>query len=105
MQFMVVKQSDEFKSWLHGLKDDAAKARIAARIKSVEVNGAAGLGDWKSVGGGIAEMRIKAGPGYRLYFRREGDVLIVLLIGGDKGSQGRDIARAKKIWKRWKESE
>lgn len=50
-------------------------------------------------------MRVQVGPGYRLYFRREGEVLIVLLVGGDKGSQRRDLPKAKEIWKRWKEGE
>ena len=71
-----------------------AQARIAARLRLAE---AGNLGDWKSVGGAIFEMRVDFGPGYRLYFTRRETILIVMLAGGDKSSQTRDIKRAQRI--------
>jgi len=76
------------------LRDQKAKARIAARIVSAEKGN---LGDVAPVGNGISEMRIHYGPGYRLYFATKGQQLIVLLIGGDKRTQKRDIQKAKSI--------
>ncbi len=72
------------------------KARIAARLRLAE---AGNLGDWKSVGGEVSEMRVDFGPGYRLYFARRQTVLIIMLAGGDKSSQTRDIKRAQRILK------
>lgn len=76
--------------WLSGLRDQQAVARIVRRLRQVE-RGL--LGDAKYFQG-IGELRIDHGPGYRIYFRRQGDVVILLLCGGDKGSQQRDIVRA-----------
>ena len=73
------------------LKDGMAKARILARLKRASMGN---LGDWKSVGGGVAEMRIDHGPGYPLYFCRRGDRLIIILAGGTKRTQDADIAKA-----------
>lgn len=87
-----VRQTEDFVHWLASLRDDAAAKRIKQRIARVQI----GLfGDVKSVGEGVSELRIDHGPGYRVYFARRGDVLVILLCGGDKGSQARDIARAK----------
>ena len=86
--------TQEFQDWLDALTDRRAQVRIAARLRLVE---AGTLGDWKSVGGSVAEMRIDVGPGYRLYFTRRGNVLIVMLRGGDKSGQRRDIKRAQRI--------
>jgi len=92
-----VRRTPEFLEWLRGLRDRRAQDRIAARIVRME----AGLmGDVKYFEG-IGELRIDYGPGYRLYFMREGAVLVVLLCGGDKGSQKRDIARAKALAERY----
>ncbi len=85
-------RSDEFDKWLTGLRDHVAKARIALRIRSAEQGN---LGDCKPVGDGIAEMRINVGPGYRLYFTQRDKVVYLLLCGGDKSTQKRDIQRAK----------
>ncbi len=75
---------------------------IAARLMRL----AEGLaGDVEPVGEGVSELRIHYGPGYRVYFQRRGDVLIILLCGGDKGSQARDIANAKKLAKEWSEQD
>ena len=76
--------------------DFRAQVRIAARLRLAE---AGSLGDWKSVGGEVSEMRVDYGPGYRLYFTRRGSVLIVMLAGGDKSTQTRDIKRAQRIVK------
>jgi putative addiction module killer protein len=77
-----------------------AAARIAARLISA-VNG--NLGDWKALRGGVSEMRIDVGKGYRLYFTRRGNVVIVLLCGGEKSTQKRDIEHATELFKNWKE--
>ncbi|WP_409567179.1 type II toxin-antitoxin system RelE/ParE family toxin [Methylobacterium sp. E-016] len=76
------------------MRDPRAKARIAIRIDRLALGNA---GDAKPVGSGVSEMRIDYGPGYRLYFIRRGEALIVLLCGGDKGSQQRDIVRARAL--------
>ena len=85
-----------FQVWLDGLRDQKAQVRIAARLRLAE---AGNLGDWKPVGGKVSEMRVDFGPGYRLYFTRRGSVLIVVLAGGEKSSQTRDIKRAQQILK------
>lgn len=92
-------ESATFKRWVRGLRDRRAVARINARLRSALMGN---FGDTKPVGDGISEMRIHYGPGYRLYFIREDAHVIVLLCGGDKGSQPRDIARAKEIAKDWR---
>lgn len=85
-----------FADWLDGLRDAIAVRRIKQRLARVQI----GLfGDAKSVGDGVSELRVDHGPGYRVYFARRGDVVVILLCGGDKGSQKRDIARAKDIHK------
>jgi len=89
-----VRQTDEFKAWLKNLADERAVKKIAQRIVRLQ----AGLmGDVKPVGGGLAELRIDYGPGYRVYFVQRGVVLIILLCGGDKKSQQKDIKLAKKL--------
>ena len=85
-----VLQTQEF----DGLRDQRAQVRIAARLRLAE---AGNLGDWKSVGGDVSEMRINFGLGYRLYFTRRGSISIVMLAGGDKSTQARDIRRARRI--------
>lgn len=89
-----VRQTAIFAKWFHGLRDARAFARIDARIARAADGH---LGDVRAVGGGVSEMRIDYGPGYRVYFTRRGGALIVLLCGGDKGSQARDIRRAQEI--------
>lgn len=87
-------QSEEFVAWLSGLKDRIGRARIARRIELAE---AGHFGDCEPVGEGVSEMRIHAGPGYRAYFTRRGEVVYFLLLGGDKSTQKRDIQRAIKM--------
>ena len=89
-----IRQTQEFQDWLDALKDMRGQVRIAARLRLAE---AGNLGDWKSVGNEVSEMRIAFGPGYRLYFTRRESILIVMLAGGDKSTQVRDIKRAQRI--------
>jgi putative addiction module killer protein len=89
-----LRQTQEFQDWLDDLKDRRAQIRIVARLRLAE---AGNLGDWRSVGGEVSEMRVDVGPGYRLYFTRRGSLLIIMLAGGDKSTQSRDIKRAQRI--------
>ena len=91
-----VRLTQEFQGWLDALKDQRAQLRIVARLRLAE---AGNLGDWKPVSGEISEMGVQFGPGYRLYFLLRGRGLIVMLAGGDKSSQARDIQRARRIAK------
>jgi putative addiction module killer protein len=91
---MIVLKTAEFAIWMRDLRDRRAQKRIAARLLRLEH----GLfGDAKSVGDGVNELRFDFGPGYRVYFQQRGRVIVLLLCGGDKGSQIRDIERAKQI--------
>ena len=94
MYMIKVRETEEFSRWLHRLKDDNAAARILVRIRRAELGS---LGHCRSVGGGVMEMRVDYGPGYRVYFARQGDSIVVLLCGGDKRTQQRDIKRAKEL--------
>ena len=89
-----IQRTEVFSSWLAGLRDAKAQARILARLESVRLGN---LGDSKSLGGGLHELRVHAGAGYRLYFAPRHKVVIVLLCGGDKSSQSRNIARARRL--------
>jgi putative addiction module killer protein len=91
-----VRQHPEFRTWLDGLRDKAARRKIAQRIVRIQ---AGLLGDVKPVGEAVSELRINTGPGYRLYFVTRGLEVIILLCGGDKSSQSRDIRRAKELAK------
>jgi putative addiction module killer protein len=96
-----IKQTETFRLWEARLRDRRARTMIAARLARM----AAGLeGDVAPVGEGVSELRIHYGPGYRVYFQKRGTVLVVLLCGGDKGSQTRDIDNAKKLAKQWSEN-
>ena len=83
-------------AWLGGLRDSIARLRVAARIERL---GKGLPGDWKSVGSSVNELRIDHGPGYRVYYARHGNALILLLCGGDKRTQAKDIERAHDYWK------
>jgi putative addiction module killer protein len=87
-----IRETGKFSKWLTGLRDPTARARIAARVRRLALGNA---GDVRPVGEGVSELRIDHGPGYRVYFARRGSVLIVLLCGGDKRTQDRDIRIAK----------
>lgn len=84
-----------FEEWVKGLKNQPTIRRIQARLAGVSVGN---FGDVKPVGEGVSELRLKFGPGFRIYFGADGDELVILLCGGDKGSQGRDIRKAKEYW-------
>lgn len=90
----VLLQTKEFSEWLHGLRDVVAKVRIVARLSAAEVGN---FGECAPVGDGVSEMKINTGPGYRVYFTRTGDVIYLLLCGGNKSTQEADILRAKAI--------
>lgn len=89
-----VRQTPEFAGWLRRLRDINARGIIVRRIRRLA---AGNPGDAKGVGEGVSELRIDYGPGYRVYFVRRGETLIMLLCGGDKDSQVRDISRAKAL--------
>ena len=93
--YSIIK-TEYFEKWQASLKDDNAKARINVRIRRMETGA---LGDVKPVGEGVSEARIHYGAGYRLYFCQRGYVVIVLLCGGDKSSQSKDIEIAKELKK------
>ena len=91
-----IRQTAVFSEWLAKLRDGKAVARIDARIRRLSLGN---YGDAKSVGGGVRELRIDYGPGYRVYFVEQRNVVVILLCGGDKRSQDADIAQAKKLAK------
>lgn len=90
-----IKQTDPFKQWLLALKDFRAKAQILKRIKRAEQGN---FGDIKTLGDGVWEMKIDIGAVYRVYYAQQGQTLYLLLIGGDKSSQQKDIKTAKQYW-------
>jgi putative addiction module killer protein len=89
-----VRKTDEFDKWLSALADQRAVAKIASRIERL---GLGNPGDVKPVGEGISEMRVTHGPGYRVYYKQTGKTIVVILCGGDKSTQEKDIQRAKQI--------
>jgi putative addiction module killer protein len=95
-----VVKSDQFQKWFRRLRDIRARAKIEARIRRMSLGNP---GDVKSVGGGISEMRIDYGPGYRVYYMEIGQTIVILLCGGDKSSQPADIELAVKLARNWKD--
>lgn len=91
-----IRETETFSSWLRGLRDAQARARIAVRVRRLAFGNP---GDVKPVGEGISELRIPYGPGYRVYYIQRAAVLIVLLCGGDKSTQDKDIETAKRLAK------
>jgi putative addiction module killer protein len=88
-----------FDRWIAKLKDERAQARILVQLDRLRLGLA---GDWKPVGEGVSELRIAEGKGYRVYFGREGKMVVILLCGGEKSTQGRDIELAKKYWREYR---
>ena len=86
-----IRKTERFATWLDGLRDLRGRARILARVERL---GTGNVGDVKSVGEGVSELRIDCGPGYRVYFTKQGRMVVILLAGGDKRSQKRDIKAA-----------
>jgi len=94
------KQTEVFRKWRIRLRDERTRALIAARLDRL----AFGLaGDVKPVGQGISELRIDYGPGYRVYFQKRGNLIIILLCGGDKSTKAKDIKTAKRLSDEWRE--
>jgi putative addiction module killer protein len=93
-----IRQTESFANWLRKLRDEEARSRIQIRIRRVSLGN---LGDVKSVGEGVSELRIDHGPGYRIYLLQRGSALILLLVGGTKKTQQADIAKAKALAKEW----
>ena len=92
-----ILETRQFASWITGLKDLKMRLRIAERLRRIQETGS--LGDYKDNGDGLGELRFHFGPGYRVYFCRRGSEIVILLGGGDKGSQSRDIRAAKALAK------
>ena len=97
-----VRRTEEFAVWLGGLRDKQGRAKILARIDRLEDGNP---GKTRSVGAGIVEMKIDFGPGYRVYYIQRGNLLILLLCGGDKSTQENDIKRAKALAAQWAKTE
>ncbi|KFL27694.1 type II toxin-antitoxin system RelE/ParE family toxin [Paradevosia shaoguanensis] len=95
-----VRKTPVFTRWLSELRDVRAQARIQLRIDRVALGN---LGDIKPIGGGVSELRIAYGPGYRVYVAQRGSVLVILLCGGDKSSQRSDIETAKRLAQQWEQ--
>ena len=93
---------EPFTEWLKSLRDRKTRKRIQAQIDRIE---SGNLSDHESVGDGVFELRCQFGPGYRVYFGQIGNSIVLLLCGGDKSSQNRDIERAKDYWQEYKESQ
>lgn len=91
--------SEPFSDWLNALRDKTAQARIRVRLRQIE---AGNMGDCEPVGEGVTELRIHIGAGYRVYCGQHGKSVIILLCGGNKGTQAADIKRAKLFWSEWK---
>ena len=100
LRVLEILKSETFNNWLADLKDRQARVRIQVRLDRMALGNP---GDVKPVREGVSEMRIDHGPGYRVYFMQRGHLRIVLLAGGDKGSQEADIERAIKIARNWKD--
>jgi putative addiction module killer protein len=97
LEYLTHDGGNPFRSWLEKL-DRSVRERIQARIFRFELGN---FGDHKSVGGGVWEARMDFGPGYRVYFGKDGLMIVLLLLGGDKSSQANDIERAQEFWKRY----
>lgn len=95
-----IQQTEAYGKWFSGLRDRVARARIDIRIRRLSLGNP---GDAKPVGDGVSELRVDHGPGYRIYFIQRGEVVIVLLAGGDKSTQDKDIRNAKALAKDLKE--
>lgn len=92
---LVVRVTEEFTHWLKGLRDTIARRQINSRILRLPTTG--NFGDFASVGDEVSELRIHSGPGYRVYYTRRGDAVVFLLCGGDKGTQDKDIRKAREL--------
>ena len=94
-EYVTADGENPFREWLQGLRDVHARAKIRVRLNRVRLGN---FGDAKPVGGGVSELRVPYGPGYRVYFARAGSTVVLLFCGGDKSTQKRDIGTAKDYW-------
>jgi putative addiction module killer protein len=95
-EYVAASGRNLFRDWLLSLKDMRGRAVIRVRLNRLRLGN---FGDCKPVGEGVQELRVSFGPGYRVYFGRHGNTVVILLCGGDKGSQTRDIAKAREFWR------
>lgn len=98
-EYLTETGHNPFRDWIEGLRDAQARARIRIRLNRIRLGN---LGDCKPVGEGVLELRLDFGPGYRVYVGQDGDVLVILLCGGDKRTQARDIRKAKEFWQSYR---
>jgi len=94
-EYLTEDGQNPFRKWLDGLRDRQARARIRMRLNRISLGN---FGDSKSVGNGVNELRLPYGPGYRIYFGQSGNTIVILLYGGSKKTQSKDIALAKEYW-------
>jgi putative addiction module killer protein len=99
---MQLKQTREFSGWLKRLRDRRARERIETRLDRVKDGN---FGTLRGVGETVSELKIDYGPGYRVYFTRRGELIVLLLCGGDKSTQSKDIEHAKKLAREWEDDE
>ena len=95
LEYVTEEGTIPFRKWLDDLKDISARARVRVRLNRIRLGN---FGDCKSVGEGVSELRVKHGPGYRVYFGRSGNTVVILLCGGDKKTQSKDIRTAQRYW-------
>jgi putative addiction module killer protein len=95
LEYLTEDGHNPFRKWLEKLRDHQARAKIRVRLNRIRLGN---FGDCKTVGKGVNELRIPHGPGYRVYFGRKGNTVVILLHGGDKKTQSRDIALAQTYW-------
>lgn len=95
-EYLATDSHSPFVEWLRGLRDRQARARIMVRLNRLRLGN---FGDCRSVGDGVFELRMMFGPGYRVYFGRDGERVVMLLCGGDKDTQQKDVELAKHYWR------
>jgi putative addiction module killer protein len=100
VEYLEPDGTSPFRRWLERLRDVRARARVDARLLRIRLGN---LGDAKAVGGGVQELRIHYGPGYRVYLAQDGERIVVLLAGGSKATQASDIAKARLYWERYRQ--
>ena len=94
-EYLTANDKNPFRKWLNSIRDSRTRARIQTRLDRLEIGN---FGDCEPVGEGVSELRLHFGAGYRVYFGKDGDNIVLLLLGGDKGSQADDIKTAKEYW-------